>query len=55
MTIARLLVVDDDAEMREMLTEYLRASGFFVNAAATGAERDLHRPVCCNGRWYGCR
>lgn len=40
MAIARLLVVDDDAEMREMLTEYLRASGFFVNAAATGAEID---------------
>ncbi|MGI3166076.1 response regulator transcription factor [Pseudooceanicola sp. 200-1SW] len=40
MTIARLLVVDDDAEMREMLTEFLRSSGFFVTAAATRAEID---------------
>lgn len=40
MTIARLLVVDDDEEMREMLTDFLRRSGFFVMPAASGAEID---------------
>ncbi|MBT9386534.1 response regulator transcription factor [Pseudooceanicola sp. CBS1P-1] len=42
MTIARLLVVDDDAEMREMLTDFLRRSGFFVLPAASRAEIEGH-------------
>ncbi|QOL80739.1 response regulator transcription factor [Pseudooceanicola spongiae] len=42
MTIARLLVVDDDSEMREMLTAFLRRSGFFVLPAATRDEIRAH-------------
>lgn len=38
MTIQRLLIVDDDDEMRAMLTGYLRAQGFAVAAAANGAQ-----------------
>ena len=38
MTISRLLVVDDDEEMRLMLTDFLRRSGFHVTPAACGAE-----------------
>ncbi len=47
MTIARLLVVDDDSEMREMLTAFLRRSGFFVLPAAT---RDEIRAHLASGR-----
>ncbi|KAA2316278.1 DNA-binding response regulator [Pseudooceanicola sediminis] len=42
MTIARLLVVDDDNEMRDMLTAFLRRSGFFVMPAASRAEIRTH-------------
>ncbi|QPM89177.1 response regulator transcription factor [Pseudooceanicola algae] len=42
MTIARLLVVDDDTEMRDMLTDFLRQSGFFVSSAATRSEIDAY-------------
>ena len=38
MSILRLLVVDDDAEMREMMTHFLQRSGFMVANAATEAE-----------------
>ncbi|WP_166418560.1 response regulator [Cochlodiniinecator piscidefendens] len=39
MTISRLMVVDDDAEMRQMLSQYLRTNGFFVLTAAS--EQDI--------------
>ena len=38
MTIPRLLVVDDDDEMRAMLTTYLQRQGFAVVAAMNGAQ-----------------
>jgi two-component system OmpR family response regulator len=38
MTIPRLLVVDDDLELREMITRYFQSQGFAVSSAATGAE-----------------
>jgi two-component system, OmpR family, response regulator len=38
MTIPRLLIVDDDDEMRAMLTRWLQAHGFAVSAAADGAQ-----------------
>ncbi|MCT4576243.1 response regulator transcription factor [Donghicola sp.] len=38
MTIPRLLVVDDDTELREMLTKYFQGQGFAVCPAATSAE-----------------
>lgn len=38
MTIPRLLVVDDDPEMRAMLTAFLRRHGFAALEAATGAQ-----------------
>jgi two-component system, OmpR family, response regulator len=33
-----ILVVDDDAEIRELLTEYLKKNGFAVTAAADGRQ-----------------
>jgi two-component system OmpR family response regulator len=47
MSIPRLLVVDDDAEMRLMMTEFLRKNGFMVMMAANRAEIDAH---LVNGR-----
>ncbi len=38
MTIPRLLIVDDDDEMRAMLTRWLQAHGFAVAAARDGRE-----------------
>jgi two-component system, OmpR family, response regulator len=38
MTIPRLLVVDDDDDMRAMLTTYLQRQGFAVVAAVDGAQ-----------------
>ncbi|WP_417740981.1 response regulator transcription factor [Salipiger sp.] len=38
MSISRLLVVDDDDEMRDMMTEYLRKHGFMALGAASLAE-----------------
>src|SRR5512139_144365 len=35
---ARILVVDDDPALRELLTSYLSTSGFTVDAAADGEE-----------------
>ncbi len=36
----RLLVVDDDAELRGLVGDFLRGSGFAVDEAADGAEMD---------------
>ncbi|MDO9526452.1 MAG: response regulator transcription factor [Gemmobacter sp.] len=38
MAISRLIVVDDDAEMRAMMVQYLQRQGFFVAGAANGAD-----------------
>ena len=38
--LARLLVVDDDAELRTLVTDFLRGSGFAVDAAQNGATMD---------------
>ena len=37
---ARLLVVDDDAELRTLVSDFLRASGFSVEAASNGEQMD---------------
>lgn len=39
---ARLIVVDDEADLRGMITEYLGKQGFVVRAAADGRELDAH-------------
>jgi two-component system phosphate regulon response regulator OmpR len=38
---AQIIVVDDEAELRAMVAEYLTGQGFEVRAAASGAELDL--------------
>ncbi|WP_371168108.1 response regulator transcription factor [Aliiroseovarius sp. 2305UL8-7] len=38
MAIPRLLVVDDDADMRSMMTQFLRQNGFIALPAATESE-----------------
>ena len=38
MTIPRLLVVDDDAETRAMLTQFLQQNGFMAHSAQSEAE-----------------
>ena len=38
MAIPRLLVVDDDADMRDMLTQFLRANGFIALPCRTEAD-----------------
>ncbi|MFB2532141.1 response regulator [Paracoccus sp. p4-l81] len=40
MSITHILVVDDDADMRDMLVQYLRQNGFFAQGSATGAQID---------------
>ena len=42
MAIPRILVVDDDPEMRQMMTEFLQRNGSIALPAATGAEVDGH-------------
>jgi len=42
MSIPRLLVVDDDAEMRRMMTEFLRKAGYMVMTAAKRADIERH-------------
>ncbi|MGB0695154.1 MAG: response regulator transcription factor [Rhodospirillaceae bacterium] len=42
MSVPRLLVVDDDLEMRDMLTRFLQRHGFCVLAASTQAEIEAH-------------
>ena len=41
-TNTRILVVDDDQEIRELLEEYLSKSGFDVSSVGDGAELDIH-------------
>lgn len=38
MAVPKLLIVDDDSEMREMMAAFLRRSGFMAYIAATGDE-----------------
>jgi two-component system response regulator (stage 0 sporulation protein F) len=38
MALGRILIVDDEAPVREVLTEYLAAEGYAVEAAGSGAE-----------------
>ena len=47
---ARLLVVDDEPSIRELLTASLRFAGFEVSAAADGAEA-LRRPSSTAPTW----
>ncbi|QUJ76384.1 response regulator transcription factor [Sulfitobacter albidus] len=42
MAIPRILVVDDDSDVRQMLTQYLRRNGAIALPAASGAEVDAH-------------
>ncbi|MDC0739405.1 response regulator transcription factor [Cognatishimia sp. SS12] len=42
MTIPRILVVDDDADMRQMLTQFLRQQGVIALPAATEEEVRAH-------------
>lgn len=42
MALTKLLIVDDDREMREMMAEYLRRSGFIAYIAATGEDIQKH-------------
>jgi len=42
MSIPRLLVVDDDAEMCRMMMEFLRKNGFMVTAGASRSEIETH-------------
>jgi len=37
---ARILVVDDDADLRQLVADFLRANGLEVDSAASGAEMD---------------
>jgi two-component system phosphate regulon response regulator OmpR len=39
---ARLIVVDDEADLRDTIAEYLGKQGFAVRAAADGRELDAH-------------
>ncbi|MEH0761541.1 response regulator [Vibrio sp. 16] len=39
---AKILVVDDDQEIRELLDEYLTKSGYLVDAVADGEQLKLH-------------
>jgi DNA-binding response OmpR family regulator len=41
-TNTRILVVDDDQEIRELLEEYLTKSGFDVSSVGDGAELETH-------------
>ena len=42
MAIPRILVVDDDRELSQMLAQFLARQGFMVCTAATGAEIESH-------------
>ncbi|MGH9374370.1 MAG: response regulator transcription factor [Vicinamibacterales bacterium] len=44
---ARVLIVDDARDNREVYAEYLRFRGFQVTEAATGAEAVQRAPRCC--------
>ena len=38
MALGRILVVDDEAQVREVLTEYFATAGYAVEAATNGLE-----------------
>ena len=38
MAVQKILVVDDDAELRKMMAHFLSNNGFMVYTASTGAE-----------------
>lgn len=42
MTTPRVMVVDDDADLRELICEYLTANGYEVCGAANSREMDVH-------------
>lgn len=42
MPIPRILVVDDDADVREMMTKYLQRNGAVALPASTGAQAQAH-------------
>ena len=43
MTIKHLLIVEDDIEMRSMITEFLRHNGFKVSTASN--EKEIYRVI----------
>ena len=46
-----VLVVDDDSDAREMLSEYLVFRGFVVHRAQDGGEARLRSPSACARAW----
>ena len=42
MAVAKILVVDDDSELSQMMAQFLARNGFMVYTAATGAEINQH-------------
>jgi DNA-binding NtrC family response regulator len=52
MTASRVLVVDDEADIRELLQEILSDEGYEVEVAANAAEARAARAsrCCANGR-----
>ena len=42
MAVPKILVVDDDRDLSQMLTQFLAREGFMVSTAATGAEIESH-------------
>ena len=57
MTIPRILVVDDDPEMRQMMTQFLRKHGTIALPAAPEAEVAAHLEggrASCQDRRGGC-
>ena len=42
MVVPKILVVDDDRDLSQMLTQFLAREGFMVSTAATGAEIESH-------------
>ena len=43
MTIKHLLIVEDDIEMRSMITEFLRHNGFKVSTASN--EKEIYKII----------
>ena len=44
MAVPKILVVDDDAELRKMMAYFLSNNGFMVYTASTGEEIKSHVP-----------
>ena len=42
MAVPKILVVDDDSELSQMMAQFLARNGFMVYTAATGAEINQH-------------